>query len=152
MRAAASRTFCTAGRSRPMRMAMIAITTNSSTSVNALRGGRQWVMGRGSGNRPGGRPAGGAELDADDFAVADQADAHPVGGVDPVPDGLDRPVAQDGGEHPGVRPAEPDRPERRLGAVRVPGVRLRDGLPEPDVVLVPPGVVPRLVVPAGAAE
>jgi len=36
-RAAASRTFCTAGRSRPMRIAMIAITTSSSISVNALR-------------------------------------------------------------------------------------------------------------------
>src|SRR5438094_2226297 len=34
VRAAASRTFCTAGRSRPMRMAMMAITTNSSISVN----------------------------------------------------------------------------------------------------------------------
>src|SRR5262245_13979788 len=33
MRAAASRTFWTAGRSRPMRMAMIAITTSSSMSV-----------------------------------------------------------------------------------------------------------------------
>src|SRR5262245_2429425 len=37
MRAAASRTFWTAGRSRPMRMAMIAITTNSSISVKAPR-------------------------------------------------------------------------------------------------------------------
>ena len=33
IRAAASRTFCTAGRSRPIRMAMIAITTRSSMSV-----------------------------------------------------------------------------------------------------------------------
>src|SRR5687768_4066913 len=33
MRAAASRTFCTAGRSRPIRMAMMAITTRSSISV-----------------------------------------------------------------------------------------------------------------------
>ena len=33
MRAAASRTFCTAGSNRPIRMAMIAITTNSSISV-----------------------------------------------------------------------------------------------------------------------
>src|SRR5262249_38089590 len=32
-RMAASRTFCTAGKSRPMRMAMMAITTSSSTSV-----------------------------------------------------------------------------------------------------------------------
>jgi hypothetical protein len=32
-RAAASRTFCTAGSSRPMRMAMIAMTTSSSISV-----------------------------------------------------------------------------------------------------------------------
>ena len=36
-RAAASRTFWTAGRSSPMRMAMIAITTNSSMSVNPFR-------------------------------------------------------------------------------------------------------------------
>src|SRR3954462_5081727 len=35
VRAAASRTFCTAGRSRPIRTAMIAITTSSSISVNA---------------------------------------------------------------------------------------------------------------------
>src|SRR6266851_9384424 len=35
MRAAASRTFWTAGNSRPMRMAMIAITTSNSISVNA---------------------------------------------------------------------------------------------------------------------
>src|SRR4051812_37565647 len=36
MRAAASRTFWTAGSSRPMRMAMMAITTNSSISVKPL--------------------------------------------------------------------------------------------------------------------
>src|SRR5881275_1280603 len=36
-RAAASRTFCTAGSSSPIRMAMIAITTNSSINVNAER-------------------------------------------------------------------------------------------------------------------
>src|SRR5215813_6856581 len=52
MRLAASRTFWTAGKSRPMRIAMIAITTNNSISVNAprdrdrramtdLRGGRE---------------------------------------------------------------------------------------------------------------
>src|SRR5579884_2462512 len=35
MRAAASRTFCTAGTSMPTRMAMMAITTKSSISVNA---------------------------------------------------------------------------------------------------------------------
>src|SRR5688500_14259055 len=39
MRAAASRTFWTAGSSRPMRMAMIAITTSSSISVKARRTG-----------------------------------------------------------------------------------------------------------------
>src|SRR5262245_3166979 len=33
MRAAASRTFCTAGSSKPMRMAMMAMTTSSSISV-----------------------------------------------------------------------------------------------------------------------
>src|SRR5262245_5381390 len=38
-RAAASRTFCTAGKSRPMRMAIIAITTSSSISVKAGRRG-----------------------------------------------------------------------------------------------------------------
>jgi hypothetical protein len=37
MRAAASRTFCTAGNSSPMRMAMMAITTSNSISVHALR-------------------------------------------------------------------------------------------------------------------
>src|SRR6516165_5507730 len=37
MRAAASRTFCTAGSNRPMRMAMMAITTSSSISVKAGR-------------------------------------------------------------------------------------------------------------------
>src|SRR5262249_11674784 len=37
MRAAASRTFWTAGRSRPIRIAMIAITTNSSISVKPRR-------------------------------------------------------------------------------------------------------------------
>src|SRR2546428_9343451 len=37
MRFAASRTFCTAGRSRPMRTAIMAITTSSSMSVNARR-------------------------------------------------------------------------------------------------------------------
>src|SRR5262249_14181373 len=35
MRAAASRTFCTAGSSRPIRTAMMAMTTSSSISVNA---------------------------------------------------------------------------------------------------------------------
>src|SRR4051812_46353532 len=34
MRAAASRTFCTAGNSRPIKIAIIAITTRSSMSVN----------------------------------------------------------------------------------------------------------------------
>src|SRR5258708_35780316 len=42
MRAAAARTFCTAGSSRPIRMAMIAMTTNSSMSVNADRL-REWL-------------------------------------------------------------------------------------------------------------
>jgi hypothetical protein len=37
MRAAASRTFWTAGTSKPIRMPMMAITTNSSISVNAFR-------------------------------------------------------------------------------------------------------------------
>jgi hypothetical protein len=40
MRAAASRTFWTAGRSRPIRMAMIAITTNNSIRVKPLRATR----------------------------------------------------------------------------------------------------------------
>src|SRR5437764_7489911 len=39
-RAAASRTFWTAGSSRPIRIAMMAITTNSSMSVNARRESR----------------------------------------------------------------------------------------------------------------
>ena len=37
MRAAAARTFCTAGSSRPMRTAMMAMTTRSSISVNPRR-------------------------------------------------------------------------------------------------------------------
>src|SRR5439155_21262828 len=37
MRLAASRTFWTAGSSSPTRMAMMAITTSNSISVNALR-------------------------------------------------------------------------------------------------------------------
>src|SRR5262245_58599327 len=45
VRAAASRTFCTAGRSRPIRMAMIAITTSSSISVkHRRRVGRKQVI------------------------------------------------------------------------------------------------------------
>src|SRR5437868_5458766 len=35
MRSAASRTFCTAGISSPIKMAMMAMTTSSSISVNA---------------------------------------------------------------------------------------------------------------------
>jgi len=38
MRAAASRTFCTAGNSKPIRIAMIAMTTNNSMSVKAVAG------------------------------------------------------------------------------------------------------------------
>src|SRR5579875_2121908 len=37
MRLAASRTFCTAGKSKPIKMAMMAMTTNSSISVKAQR-------------------------------------------------------------------------------------------------------------------
>src|SRR5262245_52287078 len=37
MRLAASRTFCTAGTKRPIKMAMMAITTNSSIRVKARR-------------------------------------------------------------------------------------------------------------------
>src|SRR3954464_4554217 len=37
MRAAASRTFCTAGSNSPIRTAMMAMTTSSSMSVNAER-------------------------------------------------------------------------------------------------------------------
>src|SRR6516225_7972959 len=37
VRAAASRTFCTAGNRRPIRMAMMAITTNSSINVKPRR-------------------------------------------------------------------------------------------------------------------
>src|SRR5579884_3825997 len=40
IRDAASRTFWTAGRSRPIRMAMMAITTSNSMSVNARREAR----------------------------------------------------------------------------------------------------------------
>src|SRR5437660_5443150 len=44
MRAAASRTFWTAGNSRPMRMAMIAITTSSSISVKPGRHLRETIV------------------------------------------------------------------------------------------------------------
>src|SRR5262245_13954879 len=37
IRAAASRTFCTAGSNRPMRIAMMAMTTNNSIRVNPRR-------------------------------------------------------------------------------------------------------------------
>jgi hypothetical protein len=37
MRLAASRTFCTAGKSKPIRIAMMAITTSSSISVKPRR-------------------------------------------------------------------------------------------------------------------
>src|SRR4051794_30970484 len=37
IRAAASRTFCTAGKRSPIRIAMIAITTSSSISVKPFR-------------------------------------------------------------------------------------------------------------------
>jgi hypothetical protein len=37
MRAAASRTFCTAGKSSPIKIAMIAITTSNSMSVKPDR-------------------------------------------------------------------------------------------------------------------
>ena len=39
IRVAASRTFCTAGSSRPIRMAMMAMTTSSSISVKPRRCG-----------------------------------------------------------------------------------------------------------------
>src|SRR3954469_15187176 len=48
VRAAASRTFWTAGRSRPIRMAMIAITTSNSISVKPRRRGMS-----GTGQPPG---------------------------------------------------------------------------------------------------
>src|SRR5262249_61017202 len=46
VRSAAARTFCTAGSKSPMRMAMMAITTNNSTRVNARRmcGARGFMM------------------------------------------------------------------------------------------------------------
>jgi hypothetical protein len=47
VRAAASRTFCTAGRRSPMRTAMMAITTSSSISVKPRqrkRRTRNWGM------------------------------------------------------------------------------------------------------------
>src|SRR5262245_7987313 len=46
IRAAASRTFCTAGSSRPIRIAMMAITTSNSISVKPPRGTRpcDWDM------------------------------------------------------------------------------------------------------------
>src|SRR5262245_34001370 len=50
VRAADSRTFCTAGTSRPIRMAMMAITTSSSMRVKA---GRGWLRTRFMGNLQG---------------------------------------------------------------------------------------------------
>src|SRR5437867_3294524 len=45
IRLAASRTFCTAGKSRPIRTAIMAMTTNSSISVKAVRSCLgKWVM------------------------------------------------------------------------------------------------------------
>src|SRR5579885_462310 len=46
MLAAAERTFCTAGTRRPIRMAMIAITTSSSISVKPGRTARRGMGGR----------------------------------------------------------------------------------------------------------
>src|SRR5687767_8750130 len=72
-RAAASRTFCTAGRSRPIRTAMMAITTKSSISVKAGRrrmgeflseaGGQRADSGRGVGARARGHPGAVASVD-----------------------------------------------------------------------------------------
>src|SRR5258708_17819980 len=82
---AASRTFCTAGTSRPIRMAMMAMTTSSSISVNAVRlcecglmfashedGGKKDKCGRGrqpsrAGSFPGDQPG--------EFVVAGGHDA-----------------------------------------------------------------------------
>jgi hypothetical protein len=50
-RAAASRTFCTAGSRRPIRMAMMAMTTNSSMSVNPRRGRERTDMAAPRGER-----------------------------------------------------------------------------------------------------
>src|SRR5438046_1713372 len=61
MRAAASRTFCTAGSSRPMSTAMMAITTSSSIRVNAGRNGRR-TMER-SPHNEGGKKVGLASLE-----------------------------------------------------------------------------------------
>src|SRR5579859_950595 len=52
MRAAASRTFCTAGSKRPMRMAMMAITTSNSIRVKAVRLVTEKLLVQGSGRRP----------------------------------------------------------------------------------------------------
>jgi hypothetical protein len=48
MRAAAARTFCTAGSNMPIKIAITAITTSSSISVNA---GLDRLDGRVTGNR-----------------------------------------------------------------------------------------------------
>src|SRR5262245_39861722 len=141
MRAAASRTFWTAGSNRPIRTAMIAMTTSSSISVNPMR--EVFFMG--------GYLGGGSEV-VDDLTVVDQTDAHPVRGIDGEGDRPDRPVAQHRVEHAGVAAAEADAPERRRRRVRVHAVGLRHRLAEADVVLVPAGVVPHLVVAAGGAE
>src|SRR5215213_5414171 len=98
MRAAASRTFWTAGSKRPMRIAMMAMTTSNSIRVNARRAPGRRSMGVGLAGVRGGLQAVG-----NDLAVVDQADAHPVGRVDRVLDRPDRPVGHGGGEHAGVR-------------------------------------------------
>src|SRR5438132_464000 len=59
MRAAASRTFCTAGSNRPIRTAMMAITTSNSISVKAVRLDRvALIASTSSWNRMGQRPIG----------------------------------------------------------------------------------------------
>jgi hypothetical protein len=63
MRLAASRTFCTAGSKRPIRMPMIAITTSSSINVNAVR--VPWRVMTSSGTSPSARSVSASPMDTD---------------------------------------------------------------------------------------
>src|SRR5262245_14669512 len=70
-RAAASRTFWTAGRSSPMRMAIIAITTNSSINVNSRRREYMAVSVRGGETASGPGPGAGSSAEDED-GLSDQ--------------------------------------------------------------------------------
>src|SRR5262249_14602614 len=146
-RSAASRTACTAGRSRPIRTAMMAMTTSSSMSVNAPRS----------------RPAGGAgerrrmtssspqcfAMTADDDSPLPPAAGLPEhGGIDVERNELHGPVAVQHVQPRPVRAAEAEQ-VHQAGPVLERRV-VRDA----EVVVVEAGIItlvvgqarPRLVV------